>query len=84
MLRHGIRFLSSCKRGVRPPVEFRRGIWAFSRGSAGESSLPSCFEGILGVPLEKVQGNQDLSGAEGELGVLFPFSRIHGVPLEIQ
>ena len=24
-------FLWSCKRGVRPPVKFRRGIWAFSR-----------------------------------------------------
>ena len=76
-------FLLSFQRGVRPPVEFRRGLWASSRGSAGESSLPSCFEGILGVPLEKVQGNQDLSGAEGELGVLFRCSRIRGVPLEI-
>ena len=57
--------------GSRPPVEFRRGIWASSRGSAGESGLPSCCEGILGVLLESVQGIQDLSGAEGELGVLF-------------
>ena len=31
-----------------------------------------------------MQGNQDLSGAEGELSVLFPRSRILGVPLEIQ
>ena len=77
-------FLLSCQRGIRPPVEFRREIWASSRGSAWESGLPSCCEGILGVPLEQVQGNQDLSGAEGELGVLFPCSRIHGVPLEIQ
>ena len=77
-------FLSSFQRGVRPPVEFRRGIWVSSRGSAWESGLLSCCEGILSVPLELVQGNQDLSGAEGELGVLFPFSRIRGVPLEIQ
>ena len=76
-------FLLSCQRGIRPPVEFRWEIWASSRGSAWESGLPSCCEGILGVPLEQVQGNQDLSGAEGELGVLFPFSRIRGVPLEI-
>ena len=76
-------FLSSCKRADRPPVEFRRGIWASSRGSAWESGLPSCCEGILGVSLEQVQGNQDLSGAEGELGVLFPFSRIRGVTLKI-
>ena len=26
-------FLSSCKSGIRPPVEFRRGTWAFSRGA---------------------------------------------------
>ena len=77
-------FLSICQRGVRAPVKFRWGIWAFSRGSAWESGLPSCCEGILGVSLEQVQGNQDLSGAEGELGVLFPFSRIRGVPLKIQ
>ena len=25
-------FLSSCQRGVRPPVEFRQEIWASSRG----------------------------------------------------
>ena len=77
-------FLSSCQRGFRPSDEFRREIWASSRGSAGESGFPSCCEGILSVPLELVQGNQDLSGAEGELGVLFPCSRIRGVPLEIQ
>ena len=77
-------FLSSCQRGVRPPVEFRRGIWASSRGLAWESGLPSCCEGILSFPLQQVQGNQDLYGAEGELGVLFPCSRIRGVPLEIQ
>ena len=71
-------FLSNCQRGVRAPVKIRWGIWAFSRGSAGETGLPSCCEGILGIPLEPVQGNQDLSGAEGELGVLFPSSRICG------
>ena len=76
-------FLSSCQRGVRLLVEFRRGIWAFTRGSARESGLPSCCEGILGVPLEPLQGNQDLSQVEWELGVLFPCSRMLGVPLEI-
>ena len=30
-------FCLSCQRGDRPPVEFMRGIWAFSRGSGGES-----------------------------------------------
>ena len=36
------------------------------------------------VPLEPMQGNQELFRAEGELGVLFPCSRILGLPLEIQ
>ena len=76
-------FLSNCPRGVRAPVEFRRGIWAISRGSERETGLSSCCEGTLGVPLEPVQGNQDLSGVEGELGILFPCSRILGFPLEI-
>ena len=56
----------------------------FSRGSAGESGLPSCCEGILGVSLEPVQGNEDLSRVGGELGVLSPCNRIHRVPLESQ
>ena len=51
------------------PVEFRRGIWGFSTGSAWETGLPSCCEGILGVALGLVQGNQDLSQAEGALSV---------------
>ena len=77
-------FLSRCQRGVRLPVEFRWGIWAFSRQYAGRTGLPSCCEGILGVPLEPVQGTQDLSGTDGQLSVLFPCSRIRGVPLEFQ
>ena len=32
-------FLSSCKRGVRPPVELRGGTWAFSKGATGKSDL---------------------------------------------
>ena len=31
---------------------------AFSRGATGLSKLPSCFESILGVTVESVQGNQ--------------------------
>ena len=76
-------FLSSCQRGVRSPVEFSWAIWALSRGWAGATGLPLFCEGILGVSLEPVQGNQDRSGAEGELGVLIPCSRICGGPLEI-
>lgn len=46
------RFLSSCKRGVRLPVELRLGTWVLSRGATGEPDLPSCWEEILGVPFE--------------------------------
>ena len=49
-------FLSSCPRGVRAPVEFRQGIWAFSRGSAGETGLQSCFEGYLGFHWSQCRG----------------------------
>ena len=52
-------FHSNCERDVRPPVEFRWGIWAFSRGSARESGLPSCCEEILTVPLKVVQRNHE-------------------------
>ena len=76
-------FLTSCKRGVRSPVQLRWEAEAFSGGATRESDLPSCCEGILSVPLEPAKGNQDLSRAEGELSVLFPCSRVHGVPLEI-
>ena len=31
---------------------------AFSRGATGLSHLPSCFESIVGVTVESVQGNQ--------------------------
>ena len=54
-------FLSNWKRGIRPPVKFRWGTLAFSRGVTGESGLPSCCEGILGVPFESVYGIQSLS-----------------------
>ena len=77
-------FLSSFQRRVRPLVEFRWGNWSFSRVSDGETGLPSCCEGIHSVPLKPVQRNQDLSRAEGELGVLYPCSNIRGVPLDIQ
>ena len=75
-------FLSSCKSGVRPPIEFRWGAWPFTRGATTESDLPLCCEGILGVSLESVQGNQALFGTEGDLSVLLIFSRNGRVPLK--
>ena len=53
-------FLTIYKRGVRPPVELRRGTPAFSRGATQESDLPSCC-GILSIPSASLQGNQALS-----------------------
>ena len=42
-------FLSSCQRAVRPPVEFRWGIWAFSRTYEMEKiSLSRFFWGVGG------------------------------------
>ena len=48
------------------------------------SDLPSCCEGILGVPFESVQGNQALSHVEGEFGVLLTWGRNSRVSLEFQ
>ena len=45
-------FLSSCKRGARPPGELRQGTWAFLRGATWDSDLPSCCEGVFGAPFE--------------------------------
>ena len=62
----------------------RLGTWALSRGATGESNLPSCCEGNLGVPFESLQENQALSGVEGQLCVLATGVRKLGVPLTLQ
>ena len=87
-------FLSSCERGVRPPVEFRWGTWDFSRVATGESDLPSSCEGKLGVPFESLQGNKFLSIVGGIsvsfrlvvgiTGFLSSCSVDLGIPLEWQ
>ena len=51
-------FLSCCKSSVRVLVELKQGSVAFSVRAKGLSHLPSCFESILGVTVESVQGNQ--------------------------
>ena len=48
----------SCLNGVNNPFEAQEKRWDFSRGATGLSHLPSCFELILGVTVESVQGNQ--------------------------
>ena len=50
--------LSSCNNSVRLLVELKQGSVAFSVRAKGLSHLPSCFESILGVTVESVQGNQ--------------------------
>ena len=77
-------FLSSCKRGIRPPFELRWGTWTFSRGATGLSDLPTCCERMLMVPFELVQGNLVLSRVEGEINVLLTFRKNTGVLLEFQ
>lgn len=49
-------FLSSFTRSVRPSVDLMQGTWAFSTLATGESDLPLCYEEILRVPFESVQG----------------------------
>ena len=58
-------FLSSCKRGFRPPVELNWGPGAFLEFATGVSVLPLCCELTLGVPFESVPGNQALSRVDG-------------------
>ena len=74
--------LWSCNLAVRTPAEFRWETWAFGRGAAGELDLPLCCEGILGVPLESLHGNQAFPRVECEVRVLSTFGRNCGNPLE--
>ena len=46
---------------------------AFSLGATGLSHLPSCFESVLVVTVESVQGNQvylDWIGTSGSVGIV--------------
>ena len=49
--------LSSWKISGRLPVELTLGSAVFSQGATGLSHMPSCFESILRVTVESVQGN---------------------------
>ena len=60
------------------------GNQVISRDATGDSDLPSCFEGKLGIPFESLQWNQALSRVEGDIGVLSTSSRNLGIPLEVQ
>ena len=56
---------------------------AISRGAKGLSYLPSCFESILGVTVESVQGSQvylEWIGTSGTFGM----GATPAVPLECQ
>ena len=56
---------------------------AFSQGDTGLSHLPLCFEWILMVTVETVQGSQVYLEWIGTLGS-FGIRATPGVPLEIQ
>ena len=49
--------LSSCQRNVRPPVEFRRGLGAFSRVFTGDSDISSLFEMKDEPAFKSLEGN---------------------------
>ena len=60
--------LSSWKSSVRLPLEFTQESVAFSRGATGLSHMPLCFESILGVTVQSVQGSlldRDWIGTSG-------------------
>ena len=61
-------FLSTWKSSVRLPLEFTQESVAFSRGATGLSHMPLCFESILGVTVQSVQGSlldRDWIGTSG-------------------
>ena len=66
-------FFSSCKCSVSHPFDLTNGSVAFSRGAIGLSHLSSCFELILGMTVESVQGNQlymEWIGTSGYFGIV--------------
>ena len=50
--------LLRCQKDVRCPVEMRRGTWAFSRVSTGDSDIPSSCEMKDEPAFKPLQGNQ--------------------------
>ena len=53
-------FLLRCQRGVKPPVEMRRGTKAFSMVSTGDSDIPSCCNMEEEHAFKSLQGNSAL------------------------
>ena len=49
--------LLRCQRDVRPPVQMRRGLRAFSRVSTGDSDIPSSCEMKYETAFKPLQGN---------------------------
>ena len=63
----------SCLKGVKDPFEAQEGRWYFSRDATGLSHLRWCFEAILGVTAESVQGSQvylEWIGISGSFGMV--------------
>ena len=55
---------------MKSPVEMRQGTGALSRGSKGDSDIPSCWDRKHSLAFESLQGNQALHRVV-ELGVHF-------------
>ena len=71
--------LFRCKSVIRLPVELALGSVAFSQGALGLSHLPWCFESILAVPFEAVQGNQAYLEYMGNSGYFQIEARLPGM-----
>ena len=72
MLRSGTLISSGAVKGVSGLLSSSGGEFGlFQDDQQGCQGTPSCCEGILGVPLEPMQGNQELFRAEGELVSFF-------------
>ena len=85
VLRHGTLLSSQVVKGLSGLLLSSRGEFGLFQRISRRVRPPSICDGVLQiVPLDPLKGYQDLSRAERDLGVLFPCSRIHGVPLEIQ
>ena len=67
--------------GVRPPVEWRKGSGAISRGATGLSVLHLCHELIFGVIFESLQGREALSQVDGDSGIFSNCGPTPGAPL---
>ena len=75
---------SSLKCSVRLPVEMNIEIGGVLPRCHRAKHLPSCFELVLGVTVQSVQGNQGCLECTGNSGVFLNGGTIPGVPRKRQ